>query len=152
MKLQGGTIAQVREFRYPGSTVQEDGGSDKEVTKRIQAGWGAWKKITGVMCDKKVPEKVRGGYKTMVRPAMMYRMEAVAVTKVQEERMQVAEMKMLRWALELTRRDKVRKESIRERVQVGELKRKLRETRLRWLGHVTRREESWETSETVDSR
>ena len=58
VKLQGEAIAQVREFKYLGSIVQEDGGSDKEVTKRIQAGWGAWKKITGVMCDKKVPEKV----------------------------------------------------------------------------------------------
>ncbi|XP_063603267.1 uncharacterized protein LOC134779196 [Penaeus indicus] len=123
--------------------VQEDGGSDKEVTKRIQAGWGAWK-ITGVMCDKNVPEKVKGRlYKTLVRPAMMYGMETVAVTKVQEERMQVAEMKMLRWSLGLTIMDKVRNETIRERVQVGELKKKLSETRLRWLGHVTRREESY---------
>ncbi|XP_063615410.1 uncharacterized protein LOC134788449 [Penaeus indicus] len=144
VKLQGEAVAQVREFKYLGSIVEEDGGSDKEVTKRIQAGWGAWKKITGVMCDKNVPEKVKGRlYKTLVRPAMIYGMETVAVTKVQEERMQVAEMKMLRWSLGLTIMDKVRNETIRERVQVGELKKKLSETRLRWLGHVTRREESY---------
>ncbi|XP_063615413.1 uncharacterized protein LOC134788453 [Penaeus indicus] len=144
VKLQGEAIAQVREFKYLGSIVQEDGGSDKEVTKRIQAGWGAWKKITGVMCDKNVPEKVKGRlYKTLVRPAMIYGMETVAVTKVQEERMQVAEMKMLRWSLGLTIMDKVSNETIRERVQVGELKKKLSETRLRWQGHVTRREESY---------
>ena len=40
----------------------------------------------------------------------------MAVMKVQGERMQVAEMKMLRWTSELTRRDKVKNETIRERV------------------------------------
>ena len=42
-------------------------------------------------------------YKTMVRAAMLYGMEAVTVTKGQEEKMQVAEVKMLRWSLGLTR-------------------------------------------------
>ncbi|XP_047494039.1 uncharacterized protein LOC125042450 [Penaeus chinensis] len=60
--------------------VKADGGSEREVTKRIRAGWGAWQKITGVMCDRKVSDTVKGRmYRTMVRPAMMHGMEAVAV-------------------------------------------------------------------------
>ena len=36
---------------------------------------------------------------TTVRPAMLYGMEVVSVTKKQENKMEVAEMKMLRFSL-----------------------------------------------------
>ena len=77
----------VKQFKCLGLTVQADGGSEKEVTKRVQAGWRGWKKITGVMCDKKVPEGLKGRLsKVMVRPALLHGMETVAVTKRQEKR------------------------------------------------------------------
>ena len=83
--MQGEKVKQVEEFKYLGSTVQLDGGSDTEITKRIKAGWGAWKRITGMRYDWKVPGTVKGQlYKTMVRPAMLYRVETLTVTKGQK--------------------------------------------------------------------
>ena len=122
METHGEIMKQVEEFKYLGSTVQTDGGSERELAKRILAGWGAWRKITGVMCDKKVSGTVQGLlYKTMVRPAMMYGIETVAVTKEQQRRMQVVEMKILRWSLGLTKKDRVKNEEIREKVKVGDI-------------------------------
>ena len=142
--IEGVDIPRVEDFKYLGSTIQEDGGSDKEVSKRIQAGWNGWRKITGIMCDKKPPEKLKGQlYKTMVRPAMTYGLETVALTKSQESKFEVAEMRMLRFSLGLTLHDKVRNEEVRKRVGVGELGQKLREDRLRWFGHVYRRDEDY---------
>ena len=43
----------------------------------------------------------------MVRPAMVYGLETVAVTKKQVEEMEVAKMKMLRFAMGVTRKDKI---------------------------------------------
>ena len=41
------------------------------------------------MCDKKVTDKLKGRlYKVMVRPALLYGMETVAVTKAQEMKWQ----------------------------------------------------------------
>ena len=126
------------------ATVQEDGGSDGNTRKRIQSGWDSWRKITGVLCDKKVPEKVKGKmFKTVVRPALLYSMKTVAMTKTQERKMEVAEMKMLRFSLGVTRLDKCRNEEIRARLGVIELGAKLREARLRWMGHVYRREDDY---------
>ena len=34
-----------------------------------------------MICDKKVPENVKEKYKTIVRPAMLYGMETVAMAK-----------------------------------------------------------------------
>ena len=48
-------------------------------------------------------------YKSVVRPAMLYGMETVAVTERHEGQMEVAELKMVRWALGVTRKDKKQK-------------------------------------------
>ena len=145
VKMQGEDLKGVKEFKYLGSTVQKDGGAEK-VAKRVQAGWGgAWRKITRVMCDGRVSAKMKERlYKMIVRPAMLYGMEAVAVTKRQEDRIEVAEMKISEI---FAGEDKIGPElgmkDIRKKVSVGELSGKLRETRLRWLGHVVRRNEEY---------
>ncbi|EYC20669.1 hypothetical protein Y032_0021g355 [Ancylostoma ceylanicum] len=48
------------------------------------------------------------------------------------------EMKMLRWTAGITRTDRIRNEKIRKRFGIAPIADKLRETRLRWYGHVLR--------------
>ena len=44
----------------------------------------SWKKVSGVLCDRKLSARVKGKmYKSIVRPAMFYGMETVAVTERQ---------------------------------------------------------------------
>ena len=43
------------------------------VNHRIQAGWLKWRRASGVLCDKKVPLKLKGKfYRTAVRPVLLY--------------------------------------------------------------------------------
>ena len=74
---------------------------------------------------------------------MVYGLETMAVTKKQVEEMEVAEMKMLRFAMGVTRKDKIRNEHIRSTVKVERLGMKMREGRLRWHGHVMRRDQEY---------
>lgn len=74
---------------------------------------------------------------------MMYGAETWAVKKVQEERLDVAEMRMLRWMCGVTKLDRIRNERIRGTVKVGEVSKKVQEKRLQWYGHVMRRDESY---------
>ena len=81
--------------------------------------------MSGVICDWRVPARVKGKvYKVAVRPAMLYGLETVTLTKRQEAEMEVAELKMLRFSLGVTRMDKIRNEYIRGTAQVGKLERK----------------------------
>ena len=70
-----------------------------------------------------------------IRPAMLYVLETVALTKRQEAEMEVAELKMLRFSLGVTRMDKIRNEYIRGTAQVG--REKTRHARLRQSAVVT---------------
>ena len=74
---------------------------------------------------------------------MLYGMETVAVTEKQVGKMEVAELKMVRWTLRVTRKDKIRNEYVRGTAKIAKLGNKLREARLRWYGHVKRREEGY---------
>ncbi|KAK3552069.1 hypothetical protein QTP70_031784 [Hemibagrus guttatus] len=97
VRLQGEEVKKVQEFKYLGSTVQSNGECGKEVKKRVQAGWNGWRKVWGVLCDRKISVRIKGKvYRTVVRPAMLYGLETVSLRKRQESELEVAELKMLR--------------------------------------------------------
>ncbi|KAK3550648.1 hypothetical protein QTP70_002351 [Hemibagrus guttatus] len=144
VRLQGEEVQKVQEFKYLGSTVQSNGECGKEVKKRVQAGWNGWRKVSGVLCDRKISARIKGKvYRTVVRPAMLYGLETVSLRKRQESELEVAELKMLRFSLGVTRLDRIRNEYIRGTAHVGRLGDKVREARLRWFGHVQRRESEY---------
>ena len=110
----------------------------------MQAGWNGWRKVLGVICDRRLPARVKGKvYSSVVRPAIVYGLKTVAVTKKQVKEMKVVEMKMLRFAMGVTRKDKIRNEYIRSTDKVERLEMKMREGRLRWYGHVMRRDQEY---------
>ncbi|KAK3524555.1 hypothetical protein QTP70_029867 [Hemibagrus guttatus] len=97
VRLQGEEVKKVQEFKYLGSTVQSNGEFGKEVKKRVQAGWNGWRKVLGVLCDRKISVRIKGEvYRTVVRPAMLNGLETVSLRKRQESELEAAELKMLR--------------------------------------------------------
>ena len=151
VKMEDTKVPRVKEFKYLGSTVQESGGCNREVKKRMQAGWNEWRKISGVICDRKLPARVKGKvYSLVVRPEMVYGLETVVVIKKQVEEMKVAEMKMLRFAMRETGKYKNRNEYIRGIVKVERLGMKMREGRIRWYGHVMRKDQEYVGSKIIE--
>ena len=60
--MRNQVIPQVAKFRYLGLILQEDGEIDGDVNHRIQASWFKLRKATKVICDRKVPDKVKGNF------------------------------------------------------------------------------------------
>ena len=114
VKMQSARLPQVTELRYLGSTLLSDGDMNAEVKKRTQCGWNNWRKMSDVLCDKRVPPHVKGKIHTMIaQPAMLYGMETMPVTMFHLKKLEVTEMKMCRWACGHTLRDHVRNDDIR---------------------------------------
>ncbi|KAK3554949.1 hypothetical protein QTP86_001870 [Hemibagrus guttatus] len=85
VRLQGEEVKKVQEFKYLGSTVQSNGECGKEVKKQVQAGCNGWRKVSGVLCDRKISARIKGKvYRTVVRAAMLYGLETVSLRKRQE--------------------------------------------------------------------
>ena len=96
------------------------------------------------LCDRRMRVKLKGKvYKTVVRPALLYGAETWATKIGQEARLEVNEMRMLRWVCGVTRRDKIRNEYIRGTIIVAQVSKKITEKRPKWYGqwHVMRMKE-----------
>ena len=74
---------------------------------------------------------------------MMYGAETWAVKKAHEKKLDVAEMRMLRWTSGVTKLDRIRNERIRGTTKLVEIPKKVQESRLKWYGHVLRREDEY---------
>ena len=117
---------------YLVSTLAENGELDAEVTQGVQSGWKNWKRVSGVLCDKRMNVKIKWKvYRTVARPALVYGAETWALKEAQEDKLEVAEMRMLRWMYGVTKLDNIRHERIRGTTTVGEITQKFRERRLK---------------------
>ena len=140
ISLDGLTVPKNDTFRYLGSMLQSDGDIDADVSHRIKAGWMKWRQASGVLCDSKVPQRLKGKfYRTAIRPAMLYGAECWPTKRQHIQKMSVAEMRMLRWMCGHTRKDRIRNDDIRDKVGVAPIEEKIVQHRLRWFGHVQRR-------------
>ena len=145
VKMQGQVVPEVENFQYLGPTIACDGRSDGDVKKRIQAGWNNWRKVTGLVCDKKVLVRLKGCiHKAVVRPAILYGMETVPLNKgMVKIDVYGRDENVDDGRYELIRRKKIRNEVVRGKLGVREVSAMVKENCLRWYGHVRTREESY---------
>jgi hypothetical protein len=108
VSLDGQVVPRKDTFRYLGSMLQKDGDIDEEVNHRIKGGWMKWCQACGILCDKRVPQKLKDKfYRTAIRPAMLYGVECWPTKRRHVQQLGVAEMRMLRWMCGHTSRDRV---------------------------------------------
>jgi hypothetical protein len=127
-------------FRYLGSMLQKDENIDEDLSHRIKVGWLKWRQASSVLCDPRVPLKLKVKfYRTVIRPIMLYEAQWWPTKRRHVQQLSVAEMRMLRWICGNTKRDRVQNDDIRERLGVTLVKKKLVQHRLRWFGHIQRK-------------
>ena len=80
--IKGGMVKKVDHFKYLGMVVSADRSCKEEVRRRMQAGWQSWRRVSGVLCDRKLSARLKGKiYKCAVRLAVLYGIETVVVTE-----------------------------------------------------------------------
>ena len=138
----GTVLKQSNEFRYLGSVLAEEGGTEKAVRQRVKAAWQKWREVTGVILDKKMPLKLRMKvYKTVVRPVILYGAETWSLKRKEEGLLERTEMRMIRWIAGISLLERRESQDIRRMCGICNIIEKAREARLRYYGHVMRRED-----------
>ena len=46
-------------FKYLGTVMETEGGSSKAVKQRVKSAWMKWREMSGVICDRKMPMKLK---------------------------------------------------------------------------------------------
>ena len=138
--MEGVVIPRVERFRYLGSIIHENGEIDEDINQRIKIGWQKWKKASGVLCNKRIPLKLKGRvYRMVVRPTLLYGAKCWPIKRSHLQRMKVAEMRMIHWICGHKRLDKIGNEVIRSKIGLISIEDKIGEARLRWFGHIRKR-------------
>ena len=60
VKIIGEELQIVHHLKYIGSSVAETGGMATEILHRVSAASRNWKKCNGVLCDRRMPMKLKG--------------------------------------------------------------------------------------------
>ena len=113
------TIKQVNSFVYLGGTLCENGGSSKEIQRKVQANAAAWKRVEGIMWDRKLKKQLKGKVlETCEVPACIYGLGTLALTERQEEKIQIAENNWVRRICKITQKDRRKMKELREEIGV----------------------------------
>ena len=133
----------MNNYCYLGDTIEAGGGVEAALRSRIKKAWSKFRELGPILMRKGMSLKVKGKvYNTCVRSTLLYGSETWAVKVEQEQRLQRTEMQMVRWMCGAKLRDRVSSEELRNRLGIESVKVKLRRGRLRWRGHVERRDEA----------
>ena len=76
----------VQSFKYIGSTIDR-GVASKEMDNRVTKALSKWRELSGVICDKKSPTKLKLLiYHTVIRPTLLYGCETWPMSVKYEKR------------------------------------------------------------------
>ena len=116
-----------------------EGGTTTDWKNRVRLAWNNWREVTGVICDNKVPVKLKHNiYKTVIIPTMTYGAECWTIKKKDDMLMNKTEMRMLQYIQGVSLREHNKNEEIREAATVQPIATHLMQKRLRRYGHVRR--------------
>ena len=143
METEMVNLPTVQSFKYLGSTKYRGGGASKDVDNRVTKAWLKWRELSGVICDKKIPTKLKLLiYQTVIRPTLLHGCEIWPMSVKDEKRIATTEMRMVRWAMGVSLLEHRRNEEILEEAKVEAIATVMRRRRLEWFGHVKRRGET----------
>ena len=111
----------------------------KEIDQRIAADWRIFGQYGFFLKEQKMPMCLkRKIMNTVILPAMTYGAETWSLTKLQKEKLAVAQRSMERSMLNITRRDKIRNDVIRSKTQLKDIIETAQNLKGQWAGHIAR--------------
>lgn len=83
-------------FRYLRSMLQSNDDIDKDVCHKIEVGWMKWQQVSGILCEKKVPQNIKFKYyREAIRSLMLYDAQWCPTKRQHIQHMRIVEMCML---------------------------------------------------------
>ena len=148
-------VEYVREFIYLGQHIPlprvpnrrgvKPSRFNKEIGRRISAGWCSFNKAKHLLKSRRIPMVLKKRYfHQCVLPAMLYGCETWGLTKLEENRLAVAQRRMERTMLNVKLIDRHSREWLRERTQLNDVVQLARKRKWNYLPKIlSLPEERW---------
>ena len=146
-------LEEVEKFSYLGDMINCFGGASEAVSARIGSAWKKFRELSRVLVGKQGLSLMQRGkiYQCCVRPVLLYCCETWELTVVDEIRLCGVERCMIRMMCGVRLVDRVSTDVLRDKVGVVvTIKDSIIQRRLRWYGHVIRRDISSEIREVME--
>ena len=146
-------IENVQGYVYLGQHYSlKENNQDKEIQRRIMAGWAAYAKHRDIFKSNLAICLKRQVYNSCVLPAMTYGAETWTLTKQAQNKLAAAQTKMERSMLNITYKDRKTNIWVRERTKVIDIINTVRKMKWSWAGHINRLKDDRWTSRVTSWR
>ena len=142
--LDGNELEVVNKFCYLGDMLDAKGGAESSSIARVQCGWKKFNDLLPFLGSRAVSLPMKGEiYSRCVRPSMLHGSETWPMRQEEKNRLLRAESSMLRWMCGSKIQDRAPISSLRTTLgNIPAITDQARGGRLRWFGHVERREDN----------
>ena len=138
--LKGKILEDVEEFTYLGSTVDNTGGTDKDVKARIGKARTAFTLLGKIWKARNIAEKTKLRiFNTNVKSVLLYGAETWKMTKGLQKKLQVFINRCLRRILKIYWPRKISNEELWRRTNEKPIIEQLRQRKWGWIGHTLRK-------------
>ena len=137
IKIKGQRLEEVENFKYLGAIISYEGSKPK-ILSRIAQTTAALSRLKIIWRDKNISLM-----QTLILSTFLYAYESWTLTTEIEKRIQALEMRCYRKLLNISYKDHVMNEEVRNRIQnaIGvhdDLLTMVKKKKLRWYGHISR--------------
>ena len=145
--IEGEKLEQVKSFKYLGSTITENGGSEEEIRSRIGISTSAMIKLSTVFNLKEIHLKSRLKItKAIVWATLLYGCESWTINQKSMDRLKAFEMKCYRRMLKITWKEKKTNDFVWRRVteilgkRPESIEEIIKRRKLKFYGHQIRKQ------------
>ncbi|KAI5746495.1 hypothetical protein M8J77_004170 [Diaphorina citri] len=145
IRLNNHPIAEVESYKYLGQYVTMNNDIKQELISRKRSGWIAFNRIKDMLTDQTIPITLRANlFNSHVLPALTYGSETWNTTKHEENGLRTTQRAMERRIINVSKKDHIRSEVIRERSGIKDVIENIYDNKRRWAGHVARlKDDRW---------
>lgn len=149
------TFQRCNEFKYLGFTINQSNEEDHEINLRIASAnksyWALDKLFKSKILSRNTKVNI---YKTIIQPVLLYGVEIWVLSKSSEKKLIIFENKILRRIFGPIQEDGIwrsrKNKEIRTLYNQPDIVAQARSRRLRWMGHVLRKEEESQLKKVIE--
>jgi Reverse transcriptase (RNA-dependent DNA polymerase)/Endonuclease/Exonuclease/phosphatase family len=133
----------VEKFCYLGDMIGAGGGAEVASRTRVRCAWGKFKELAPILTSRGASLKVKGKvYRACVQRVLVHGSETWPMKIEDMKRLERTERMMVRWMCGVTLKNKIANVDLNRRLDIECVADVVRRGRLRWLGHLERKDRS----------